>query len=170
MSSNGPYSGLRVFDLSHVIAGPLCTHLLADLGADVVRIEPRSGDLMRQLPVAFDGDISSAFAQYNCGKRSASVDLKTPEGREVALRLVDWADIVVENFSPGTLDRLGLSYDVMAARNERVILCSLSTFGAVGSWTRGSRPRVRIRPSAPELAVCAGARGPAGGWPSRFRV
>src|SRR5205814_7212454 len=105
-------------------------------GADVVRIEPRSGDLMRQLPVAFDGDISSAFAQYNCGKRSASVDLKTPEGREVALRLVDWADIVVENFSPGTLDRLGLSYDVMAARNERVILCSLSTFGAVGAYSK----------------------------------
>lgn len=133
-AGQAPYSGLRVFDLSHVIAGPFCTHLLADMGADVVRIEPRRGDLMRQLPVAFDDDLSSAFAQYNCGKRSASVDLKTDEGRDIALRLAEWAEVVVENFSPGTLDRLGLSYEAISSRNERVILCSLSTFGAVGPY------------------------------------
>lgn len=131
---SGPFEGLRVCDLSHVIAGPFCTHLLADLGADVVRIEPRRGDLMRHLPIAFDGDLSTAFAQYNCGKRSVSVNLKTDEGREVALGLVRWADVVVENFSPGTLDRLGLGYEVMRAENPSVILCSLSTFGAVGAY------------------------------------
>ena len=133
--TRGPYDGLKVFDLSHVIAGPFCTHLLADMGADVVRIEPRRGDLMRQLPAVYDDDLSSAFAQYNCGKRSACVDLKTEAGREIALRLVEWADVVVENFSPGVLDRLGLSYEVMAARNDKVILCSLSTFGAVGPYS-----------------------------------
>jgi crotonobetainyl-CoA:carnitine CoA-transferase CaiB-like acyl-CoA transferase len=128
----GPYAGLRVFDLSHVIAGPLCTRMLADLGADVVRVEQRGGDLMRQTPVFFGGDNSSAYAQYNCGKRSIGLDLKHERGRGIALDLVAWADVVVENFKPGTLDRLGLSYDVMRERNERVILCSLSTFGQTG--------------------------------------
>jgi len=130
----GPYAGLRVLDLSHVIAGPFATHLLADLGADVIRIEPRAGDLMRSLPVSYDEDLSSAFAQYNCGKRSVSVDLKSSDGREIALRLVEWSDIVVENFRPGTLDRLGLSYTEQRARNPQVVLCSLSTFGATGPY------------------------------------
>lgn len=130
----GPYHGLRILDLSHVIAGPFATHLLADLGADVVRIEPRSGDLLRSLPVSYDDDLSSAFAQYNCGKRSVSVDLKEPQGLDVALRLAEWCDVVVENFSPGTLDRLGLSYPVLQERNPDIILCSLSTFGATGPY------------------------------------
>lgn len=130
----GPYHGLRILDLSHVIAGPFATHLLADMGADVVRIEPRSGDLMRSLPVSYDDDLSSAFAQYNCGKRSVSVDLKESEGLEIALRLAEWSDVVVENFSPGTLDRLGLSYTSLQERNPDIILCSLSTFGATGPY------------------------------------
>src|SRR3954454_22839287 len=86
----GPYAGLKVFDLSHVIAGPFCTRLLADLGADVVRVEQPAGDLMRALPVAV-GDpaehLSSAYAQYNTGKRSIGLDLKDPRGLDLALRL-----------------------------------------------------------------------------------
>jgi len=129
----GPYAGLRVLDLSHVVAGPFCTRLRADLGADVIRVERRGGDLMRQTPVYFDEDNnSSAFAQYNGGKRLIGIDLKAGAGREVALKLAAWADVVVENLRPGALDRLGLGYVALRARNPRVIMCSLSTFGAFG--------------------------------------
>jgi crotonobetainyl-CoA:carnitine CoA-transferase CaiB-like acyl-CoA transferase len=133
----GPYSGLRVFDLSQVIAGPFCTRMLADMGADVVRVEQRTGDIMRALPVpvgAPEDHLSSAYAQYNNGKRSIGLDLKTERGRELALQLADWADVVVENFSPGVLTKLGLSWDVLHARDPRTILCSLSTFGAEGPY------------------------------------
>ncbi len=134
----GPYAGLRVFDLSHVIAGPFCTRMLADLGADVVRVEQPAGDLMRGLPVPV-GDpadrLSSAYAQYNNGKRSVGLNLKDPRGLDLALRLADWADVVVENFAPGVLVALGLAWDVLHARDARTILCSLSTFGAVGPYS-----------------------------------
>ncbi|MEJ2865775.1 CaiB/BaiF CoA transferase family protein [Actinomycetospora flava] len=133
----GPYAGLRVFDLSHVIAGPFCTRMLADMGADVVRVEQPAGDLMRALPVRVGdpGDrVSSAYAQYNCGKRSVGLNLKDPHGLELALRLADWADVVVENFAPGVLGKLGLGWDVLHARDPRTILCSLSTFGAEGPY------------------------------------
>jgi crotonobetainyl-CoA:carnitine CoA-transferase CaiB-like acyl-CoA transferase len=134
---SGPYSGLRVFDLSHVIAGPFCTRMLADMGADVVRVEQHAGDLMRALPVpvgAPEDRLSSAYVQYNNGKRSIGLDLKTDGGRELALRLADWADVVVENFAPGVLARLGLGWDVLHARDRRTVLCSLSTFGAEGPY------------------------------------
>jgi crotonobetainyl-CoA:carnitine CoA-transferase CaiB-like acyl-CoA transferase len=133
----GPYAGLRVFDLSHVIAGPFCTRMLADLGADVVRVEQPAGDLMRALPVPV-GDpadhVSSAYAQYNGGKRSIGLDLKDPRGLDLALRLADWADVVVENFAPGVLARLGLGWDVLHARDATTVLCSLSTFGTEGPY------------------------------------
>jgi crotonobetainyl-CoA:carnitine CoA-transferase CaiB-like acyl-CoA transferase len=129
-----PLEGLRVFDLSQVIAGPFCTRLLADLGADVIRVEAEGGDLMRALPLAFDDDLSTAYAQYNTGKRSIGLDLKSEGGRDVALRLAAWADVVVENFRAGALDRLGLGYETLRERNPDVILCSLSTFGATGPY------------------------------------
>lgn len=138
MAVAGPYAGLRVFDLSHVIAGPFCTRMLADMGADVVRVEQPSGDLMRGLPVPVgpaEDHLSSAYVQYNTGKRSIGLDLKHARGRELALRLADWADVVVENFSPGALDRLGLGWDVLHARDATTILCSLSTFGAEGPYS-----------------------------------
>jgi crotonobetainyl-CoA:carnitine CoA-transferase CaiB-like acyl-CoA transferase len=134
----GPYAGLRVFDLSHVIAGPFCTRMLADMGADVVRVEQPTGDLMRALPVPVgppEDHLSSAYVQYNTGKRSIGLDLKHERGRELALELADWADVVVENFSPGALDRLGLGWDVLHARDATTILCSLSTFGAQGPYS-----------------------------------
>ena len=130
----GPYSGLRVFDLSHVIAGPFCTRMLADLGADVIRVERPEGDLMRALPVPVGERLSSAYVQYNNGKRSIGLNLKDDRGRELALELADWADVVVENFAPGVLDRLGLGWDVLHARDPRTILCSLSTFGTTGPY------------------------------------
>lgn len=133
-----PYDGLRVFDLSQVIAGPFLTKLLADLGADVIRVESAAGDLMRNLPLAFDGDNSTAFAQYNNGKRSLGLDLRSDGGRAVALGLVEWADVVVENFRPGALARLGLPWEDLRRRNPRVILASLSTFGATGPYSEMS--------------------------------
>jgi crotonobetainyl-CoA:carnitine CoA-transferase CaiB-like acyl-CoA transferase len=135
---SGPYSGLRVFDLSHVIAGPFCTRMLADMGADVVRVEQPTGDMMRALPVAVgapEEHLSSAYAQYNNGKRSIGLDLKSARGRELALQLADWADVVVENFSPGVLAKLGLGWEILHARDPRTVLCSLSTFGAEGPYS-----------------------------------
>jgi crotonobetainyl-CoA:carnitine CoA-transferase CaiB-like acyl-CoA transferase len=132
---SGGYDGLRVLDLSQVIAGPFCTRLLADLGADVVRIEARAGDIMRRLPIAYDDDLSTAFAQYNVGKRSVGLDLKEPQGQELALRLVERSDLVVENFRPGALDRLGLGWDVLRRRNPHVVLCSIGLFGTTGPYS-----------------------------------
>jgi crotonobetainyl-CoA:carnitine CoA-transferase CaiB-like acyl-CoA transferase len=131
---NGPYHGLRVLDLSHVIAGPFCTRLLADMGADVVRVEPRRGDLMRTFPVRYGDAMSSAYAQYNCGKKAVCIDLKSDAGRDLALDLAQTCDVVVENLSPGALDRLGMGYQVLHSRRPGIILCSLSTFGAVGPY------------------------------------
>lgn len=131
---SGGYSGLRVLDLTQVIAGPFCTRLLSDLGADVVRVESRDGDIMRRLPIAYGADGSTAFAQYNVGKRSVGIDLKDPDGRELALRLAEHADVMVENFRPGTLDRLGLGWDVVRARNPQLVLCSIGLFGTTGPY------------------------------------
>ena len=131
---SGPYEGLRVLDFTHVIAGPFCTRLLADLGADVVKVESPTGDIMRQLPIEYEPRMSSAFAQYNCGKRSIGLDLKKPAGLAIAKRLVAWADVVAENFSPGAMDRLGLSWDVIHGLNHRAVLLSLSLFGREGPY------------------------------------
>jgi crotonobetainyl-CoA:carnitine CoA-transferase CaiB-like acyl-CoA transferase len=131
---SGPYAGVKVFDLSHVIAGPLCTRLMADMGAEVIRVEQPAGDMMRQIPFLFDGDNSSSYAQYNCGKRSIGLDLKSEQGRELALRLAAWADVVVENFRPGMMASFGLGYEQLRERAPDTILCSLSTFGAEGPY------------------------------------
>ncbi|MDT4894720.1 MAG: hypothetical protein QOE97_3755, partial [Pseudonocardiales bacterium] len=132
---HGGYAGLRVLDLTQVIAGPFCTRLLSDLGADVVRIESRDGDIMRRLPIGYGTDGSTAFAQYNVGKRSVGIDLKDPEGRELALRLAEQADVMVENFRPGALARLGLGWDGVRARNPQLVLCSIGLFGTTGPYS-----------------------------------
>lgn len=130
----GPYQGLRVLDFTHVIAGPFCTRLLADLGADIVKVEPASGDIMRQLPIQYEEGMSSAFAQYNCGKRSVGLNLKHPDGLDLVKRLIGWADVVVENFSPGAMDRLGLTWEEIHRLNPRAVLLSISLFGRTGPY------------------------------------
>jgi crotonobetainyl-CoA:carnitine CoA-transferase CaiB-like acyl-CoA transferase len=135
-ASRGGYSGLRVIDLSQVIAGPFCTRLLSDLGADVIRIESAAGDIMRRLPIAYDTDLSTAFTQYNAGKRSVGINLKDPAGIELVLRLAEQADLVVENFRPGALARLGLGWDVLQTRNPRLLLCSIGLFGSAGPYSQ----------------------------------
>ncbi|WP_439814351.1 CaiB/BaiF CoA transferase family protein [Zavarzinia sp. CC-PAN008] len=124
--------GVRVVDFSSIVAGPWCTRLLADCGADVIKIEPvGDGDLMRFVPPLVDG-VSAVFAQFNCGKRSVTLDLKTTDGLALARRLAASADIVVENFRPGVMARMGLGYADLAAQNPKLIYCSVSGFGQSG--------------------------------------
>ena len=124
--------GIRVIDLTHILAGPYASTLLADLGAEVLKIEkPDRGDTTRGTP-PFAGRLSHYFAAVNWGKRSVALDLKQPEGRDLLLRLVEHGDVVIDNFRAGTLEDLGLGYDVLSERNPRIIRCAISGFGQTG--------------------------------------
>lgn len=129
---NGPLDGIRVADLTTFLAGPFATQILADLGAEVIKVEPPTGDSSRHIPPHFvDGD-SLYFHAVNRRKRSLAVDLKSTEGRELVLDLVASCDILIENYRPGQLDRLGLGTDVLAARNPDLVICSINGFGSTG--------------------------------------
>lgn len=124
--------GLRILDLTRVVAGPFATAILADLGADVIKIErPRTGDDYRHGP-SKPGQTSLSFQNTNRGKRSITLDVRAPEGRELFLRLCERADAVTENFRAGWMARRGLGADVLQARNPRLVVASLSGFGATG--------------------------------------
>lgn len=123
--------GLRVVDFSIVMSGPMSTRMLADSGADVIKIEAPSGDVVRQRPPQLDGH-STYFASLNCGKRSIVLDLQTDEGKSLARQLAKEADVVVENFRPGVMKRLGLGYEALSRENPRLIYCSISGFGQEG--------------------------------------
>jgi crotonobetainyl-CoA:carnitine CoA-transferase CaiB-like acyl-CoA transferase len=126
-----PLTGLRVVDLSRVLAGPYCTMVLADLGADVVKVErPGSGDETRSWGPPFAGGESAYYLSVNRGKRSCAIDLADPDGRALALELCDRADVVVENFKAGGAERLGLGYAELAARNPGLVHCSITGFGS----------------------------------------
>jgi crotonobetainyl-CoA:carnitine CoA-transferase CaiB-like acyl-CoA transferase len=126
-------SGVKVLDFSHALAGPFCTLLLADHGATVYKIEsPDGGDPGRGWGPPFIGNQSSYFIGLNRGKQSVSVDLKQAQGTELCLRMIEKADIVIENFRPGTMSRLGLGYAQARSRNPRIIYCSISGYGQHG--------------------------------------
>jgi len=130
----GALSGVRVIDLSRVLAGPLCTQMLADHGADVIKVEPPAGDETRTLGPPFDdaGD-AAYFTALNRGKRALGLDLSRHEGRATLLQLLEGADVLVENFVPGTMKRWGLDYDTeLAKRFPRLVYCSISGFGGDG--------------------------------------
>jgi CoA:oxalate CoA-transferase len=126
-----PLQGIRVLDFSIMLAGPYCARLLADVGADVIKIEPPEGDDMRLRTPLRDGN-SAYFGQLNAGKRSLALDLKSPEAIKLVRQLVAETDIVVENFRPGVMDRLGLGYDALREINPRLIFCSISGYGQTG--------------------------------------
>ncbi len=131
-SARPPLDGVRVLDFTHVLAGPFASMLLGDLGAEVIKIEPlRHGDTTRHNPPFIDGE-SLYFLSVNRAKQSVAVDLKRPEGRELVLELATRSDVVLENFRPGVLDRLGVGFERLAAVNPRLILCSISGFGQTG--------------------------------------
>jgi crotonobetainyl-CoA:carnitine CoA-transferase CaiB-like acyl-CoA transferase len=124
--------GVRVIDLSRVIAGPWCGALLSDLGADVIKVEDTgAGDESRTWPPYKDGE-AAAYLLFNRNKRAMTLDLKTPEGVEVVKALVRGADVVIENFRTGTMEGFGLGYETLAAENPRLIYCSVSAFGRTG--------------------------------------
>ena len=123
-----PLSDVTVLDLTRALAGPICGRLLSDLGARVIKIEPPDGDLTRLLVPRVDGQ-SPYFVQYNAGKECVSIDLHTSVGRELFLQLVPHADIVLENYRPGVMDRLGIGYDQLKEANPGVIMASVSGWG-----------------------------------------
>ena len=123
--------GLTVLDLSRVVAGPACTRTLADLGAEVIKIEPPEGDLLRRGVPKVNG-VALGYAQQNVGKRQLSIDLSQAAGQALARRLAAQADILVENYRPGVAQRLGLGYDDVAADNPGIVYCSISGYGQTG--------------------------------------
>jgi CoA:oxalate CoA-transferase len=131
----GPFSGLLVVDLTRVLAGPFCTMILAELGARVIKVEnPASGDDSRHFGPFWQGK-SAYFLSLNRGKESIALDLKTPRDRDMLLALVRAGDVLVENYRPGTLEDLGLGYDVLRRENPRLIYASVSGFGHTGPWS-----------------------------------
>ncbi|MEC5406544.1 CaiB/BaiF CoA-transferase family protein [Paraburkholderia sp. MPAMCS5] len=131
--SSAPLAGLKVIDFTRVLAGPGCTKALRDLGADVIKIEPPSGDLGRA-GVPHVGAMSLYYAQLNAGKRNVSLDLNWPEAREIVAELCSDADIIVENFRPGTLARFGFAYEDVIKFNPSVVYVSITGYGQTGPW------------------------------------
>lgn len=134
MGQSLPLADLQILELAGMIPGPYATMLLADLGAEVVKVEePKSGDYQREFGPETDG-VNHRFANYNRNKRSIAIDLKTDRGREVLLELAEESDALIEGFRPGVVDRLGIGYDDVAARNPEIVYCSLSGYGQDGPY------------------------------------
>jgi crotonobetainyl-CoA:carnitine CoA-transferase CaiB-like acyl-CoA transferase len=142
------FDGLRVIDFSTTIAGPHCTRMLADMGAEVIKIETAEGETMRTRP-PLRNNCSTAFGQLNVGKRSLVLDLKSPDGIEVVRRLVVGADILVENFRPGVMRRLKLDYGSLRELNPKLIYCSISGYGQTG-------PSAELPAYAPVIHAASG--------------
>jgi CoA:oxalate CoA-transferase len=130
--AGGPLAPLTVLDFTQFLAGPFCTQVLADLGADIIKVESHQGDMTRQVAPHFVGRNSAYFWSLNRGKRSVVLDLKHERGRAIALGLAQAADIVFENFRPGVMDRLGLGYEALSAVNPGLVYCAISGFGQTG--------------------------------------
>jgi crotonobetainyl-CoA:carnitine CoA-transferase CaiB-like acyl-CoA transferase len=131
----GPLAGLKVIELAHVMAGPTCGLMLADMGADVIKVEkvPDGDDTRRMAPPAIGGE-AAAYLMMNRNKRGIAVDFKRAEGREIGRRLLSTADVVIENFRKGTMERLGLGYDALREINPALIYCAVSGFGRTGPY------------------------------------
>ncbi|MBL6454160.1 CoA transferase [Belnapia sp. T6] len=130
-----PFEGVRILDFTQVLAGPFASYQLALLGAEVVKVERREGEDMRRTPLSrewAERGMASAWQAVNGNKRSLTLDLQKPEAREILLRLAAEADVVMENFRPGVMDRLGLGYEALSKVNPRLIFCSVSAFGQTG--------------------------------------
>lgn len=160
LPATGPLAGLLVVDLTRVLAGPFATMMMADLGARVVKVErPGRGDDSRAYG-PFDGADSLYFGRVNRGKESVALDLRADADREVLLRLVDRADVLVENFRPGVMDRLGLGWDALAARNPRLVYASVSGFGHTGPWRERPAYDTVVQAAAGMLAITGEPGGP----------
>lgn len=128
-----PLAGIKVVDCTRVLSGPICSRMLSDMGADVVKIEAPESDILRSTPPLIGG-FGSMFAQYNVGKRNVSIDLKREGGPPILAELIDAADVLVENFRPGVLARLSLAPEALRKSNPRLVICSISGWGQAGPW------------------------------------
>jgi crotonobetainyl-CoA:carnitine CoA-transferase CaiB-like acyl-CoA transferase len=129
-----PLSGIRVIDLTRIIAGPFCTLLLGDMGAEIIKIEPpKEGDPLRAQGYIKDG-LSWYYSSYNRNKKSVTLDLYTPEGKEILSSLISKSDVVVENFRPGVMDKMGFGYGKLKKLNEKIIYCGITGFGKSGPY------------------------------------
>ena len=135
--NNDILSGVRVLDFTTIVSGPYCTRLLADLGAEVIKIEPPEGDFIRTQPPMRAGK-SAYFAHLNCGKKSLAIDLRKAGAGELIRELATKSDVVVENSRPGVMQRLGLDYATLERLNPRIVYCSISGFGQSGPWATRS--------------------------------
>jgi succinate---hydroxymethylglutarate CoA-transferase len=166
-TSNGPLNGLRVLEFGQIAAGPFVGMLLADLGADVVKVErPDGGDTMREWPPliqnADSGErFSGSFASLNRNKRSIVVDLKNPKAVARLRALCDETDVIVENFRPGVLTRLGLGYEVLSDSNPRLVYCSVSGYGQSGPYAQKGAFDVTVQAISGVMSVTGEADGPA---------
>ena len=163
----GPLAGITVVDLTRVMTGPYCTMMLGDLGADVIKVEqPGKGDDTRHWGPPFVQGEASYFLTVNRNKRSIAVDLKSEGGREVLWKLIEGADVLVENFSPGTIDRLGFGHEAALARNPHLVYASISGFGQTGP----SRSRTAYDLIVQGMSGMMSVTGPVDGQPTKLGI
>ncbi|GAA4613534.1 CaiB/BaiF CoA-transferase family protein [Actinoallomurus liliacearum] len=159
--ADGALAGVRVLELSRILSGPFAGMILADLGAEVIKVEDtRKGDDTRQWGPPFQGDDATYFLSINRNKRSISVDLKTDKGREAVQRLADRADVVLENFRPGTAARLGFGYEELSARNPGLVYASISGFGQTGPYAERAGYDLIAQAMSGIMSVTGAADGP----------
>jgi crotonobetainyl-CoA:carnitine CoA-transferase CaiB-like acyl-CoA transferase len=161
-----PLGGLRILDLTHFVAGPWCTMLLADLGADVTKVEPLNGEIGRSMGGVYAGEESAIFLGFNRGKRSVAIDLKDPEGLAIVQKLAGESDIVIHNFRPGTAERLGVDAGVLRGNRPWLIYCAISAFGSDGPYASQPANDPLIQALSGAMSETAGA----GGAPTRMGV
>jgi len=160
----GPLSGIRVFDLTRVLAGPFCTMVLADMGAEVIKVEgPQTPDYTRSIPPSTAG-VSHYFLAINRNKKSVAIDLKSDAGQDLGRRLALASDVVVENFRPGTLERLGLGYERLSRERPDIIVCSLSGFGQRGELATKASVDTVVQALSGAMSVTASQWAT---WPAR---
>jgi alpha-methylacyl-CoA racemase len=179
MNDEGPLAGVRVLDLSRLLPGPYCTQVLADLGADVVKVEdPAGGDYLRAMPPLLHDGVSALFHAVNRGKRSVTIDLKTDAGRARFLRLCADADVVVESFRPGVMAKLGVAPDELCRRFPRLVVCSISGYGQTGPLRARAGHDVNFVAragalglmAAPDLLPVQVADLAGGAWPAATQI
>ena len=140
----GPLTGMRVIELAHIMAGPVCGMMLADMGADVIKVEKPDGDDTRRfVPPEINGE-SAAYMMMNRNKRGIALNLKDPQAVEALQKLLADADVVIENYRMGTMEKLGMGYDTLRAINPRLVYCEISGFGRTGP-----SPVIDISPDMP---------------------
>jgi glutaryl-CoA transferase len=154
------YDGLKVVDLSRVLAGPFCAQLLADMGADVIKIEAPEGDENRRWPPLMPNGISSNYASVNRGKRALTLNMKSPRASEVLERLVRRADVVLHSFLPATADRLGISYERFHSINPRLVFCSITGYGERGDLANKPGYDLMVQAFAGPMSVTGYEEGP----------